>query len=56
MKDKGHFYASIAKSLLRFGVCVVIFIMAKDYQLKFLSGGLGVAELFGILEEICDKR
>ena len=56
MKDKGHFYASLIKSIVRIIACVGAFIITKDTSVKVLAFGLAGAELLGIAEEVFDKR
>jgi Na+/serine symporter len=56
MKDKGHFYTSIIKSILRIGISVSVFIISNDMAVKILATGFGVAEIVGIIEEIADRR
>lgn len=54
MKDKGHFFVSLVKSLLRIGACIyltVILPIVLPFSLLFLG-----AEILGILEEIVDRR
>ena len=55
-----HFKISIIKSILRIISCVSAFIFAifnlPVPGLCILGGGLAIAELLGILEEIFDKR
>lgn len=53
MKDKGHFYISLAKSVIRIGGCVLA---AIEGSLVLLCAAFGVAELLGIAEELADKR
>ena len=55
-----HFKISIVKSILRIISCISAFIFALFNlplpALCMLGGGLAMAELLGILEEIFDKR
>jgi hypothetical protein len=54
MKDKGHFYISLIKSLLRIAGCIYLtiwFPIILPFSLLFLG-----AEVLGILEEIADRR
>lgn len=51
MGDKGHFWISIFKSIVRIvGFCMTL------YSLKIGVGVLVFAELLGVLEEFADKR
>jgi len=54
MKDPGkrHFYLSLVKSVLRMGACVFAFLCSDDLSIQVLSGGLLIAELVGIAEEL----
>ena len=57
MKDKGHFFISVTKSLIRiiFGTVAFSYILNIQvpiaYALRILIWGLIVAEVFGIIEE-----
>ena len=53
-KDPGkrHFYLSLVKSVLRIGACVFAYFYSHDLPIQVLSGGLLVAELVGIAEEL----
>jgi len=53
MKDKGHFYISLAKSLARIVGCLITLV---TNNLIPLGAFFIAAELLGILEEIVDKR
>jgi hypothetical protein len=53
MKDKGHFITSLIKSVFRICGCVFSAITNTIYPLITL---FIIAELFGILEEIFDRR
>ena len=53
MKDKGHFYISLAKSVIRIFGCLLSW---KKKKLSILAAGLAAAELLGIAEEVFDKR
>lgn len=56
MKDKGHFYISLAKSLLRMGACIYCIIFAQDLVVKVFAAIFLGAEVLGVGEEIFDKR
>lgn len=45
-----HYYISIAKSIIRIFAAVSVFI--TPYGLNILAGGLVIAEVLGIVEEI----
>lgn len=53
MGSKGHFYISLAKSIIRIGTLLV-----TVYYPSFaiLAVGLCFAEALGIAEELADKR
>ncbi len=53
-KDPGkrHFYLSLVKSVLRIGACVFACFYSQDLSIQVLSGGLLIAELVGIAEEL----
>lgn len=53
-KDPGkrHFYLSLFKSVLRMGVCVFACYHSHDLSIQVLSGGLLLAEIVGIAEEL----
>lgn len=53
MKDKGHFYISLSKSLIRIVGCVLAIAGADilSVPITFL-----LAEVLGIAEEVFDKR
>ena len=53
MKDKGHFYISLSKSLIRIAGCVLALAGAGilSVPITFL-----LAEVLGIAEEVFDKR
>jgi hypothetical protein len=53
MKDKGHFYISIIKSILRISGCIICIITNNIIPIAI---SFGIAEIFGIAEEIVDKR
>ena len=53
MKDKGHFWISIIKSIIRIGFCIWAI---SANSLVLLAFGIIGAEIFGILEEVLDKR
>lgn len=53
MNSKGHLIISAVKSVLRMGSCVAA---CACKSLKILCIGLGLAELFGVIEELVDKR
>ncbi len=53
MKDKGHFWLSIVKSLIRIGFCLWA---VKESSLILMAFGLIAAECLGILEEVVDRR
>jgi len=53
MKDKGHFYISITKSIIRIVgamLCIV------DQNILILAASFAIAEVLGIFEEVADKR
>ena len=53
MKDKGHFYISLTKSVIRIGGCLLTgFTNNIGYIVTFFI----VAEFLGILEELVDSR
>lgn len=51
MKDKGHFYISLVKSLVRIVGCILFFANIALLPIMF-----GIAEVLGIFEELADKR
>lgn len=53
MKDKGHFYISLSKSLIRIAGCVLAIAGTGilSVPITFL-----LAEVLGIAEEVFDKR
>ena len=53
-KDLGkrHFYLSLVKSVLRMSACVFACVYSQDMSLQVLAGGLLIAELVGIAEEL----
>jgi len=53
MKDKGHFYTSLAKSAIRIFSCMMSGLTGK---VGVLAIGFLIAELLGIVEEIADER
>lgn len=53
MRDKGHFWISIAKSIIRIGFC---FWAVNENSLILLAMGIVFAEILGILEEVVDRR
>lgn len=53
MNSKGHLFISITKSSLRILSCVIAIMIGSFEPLVI---GFGGAELFGILEELVDKR
>ena len=53
MNSKGHLIISAVKSSIRIVSCVCS--LAK-HSLSILAGGLLVAELLGIVEELVDNR
>jgi hypothetical protein len=53
MKDKGHFWLSIIKSLIRIGFCLWAW---KIHMFEIALWGLIFAECIGILEEVVDRR
>lgn len=53
MKDKGHFYTSIAKSIVRITGCFVT-LYAKD--IAPMAVAFLFAEILGIVEEVLDDR
>lgn len=55
MKDKGHFYVSLAKSFIRIAGCIsAMFFYGKGLQI--IIGSFLLAEILGVAEEIFDKR
>ena len=54
VKDKGHFIISILKSAVRILACVVL--LVDTSKILFFSSMFLFAELFGIAEELADKR
>lgn len=57
MKDKGHFYISLIKSLLRiFGCSGLITYFGINNIVGIFASAFLVAELLGIAEEVADKR
>lgn len=55
MKDKGHFFISLGKSLLRIWGCLSI-IFDQPNGLMMFGIFFLLAEFLGILEEVADKR
>lgn len=53
MKDKGHYYVSLIKSIVRIVSCICSY-MAGDVFI--LALGFGGAEVLGIVEEVLDER
>ena len=53
MNDKGHFYISLIKSITRITSGITTVFTGVMY---FMVIGFVVAELFGIIEELLDKR
>lgn len=53
MKDKGHFYTSLLKSLIRIVACALAI---TNHNIYILAIGLFIAEILGVAEEIFDKR
>jgi hypothetical protein len=53
LKDKGHFYTSLIKSIIRILACICA-IWRQDVTV--LAFGFAGAEVLGIIEEIFDKR
>lgn len=53
MNDKGHFYISLIKSVIRIGSCIYL---AKTGDYIGFAIGIGGAEVLGIAEEIFDRR
>lgn len=53
MGSKGHFWVSMAKSVIRIAACVVLI-----FSGNFVVGGTGflVAEVLGVVEELVDGR
>ncbi len=53
-KDPGkkHFYLSLLKSVMRISACGYAFYYSWDFSLQMLAGGLLLAELIGIAEEL----
>lgn len=53
MNSKGHFIISMIKSWLRLFGCVAC-VLGKNFT--FAMWTFGIAECFGIIEELVDKR
>lgn len=53
-KDPGkrHFYLSLVKSTLRIGACAFACYYSWDVSMQVLAGGLLIAEIIGIAEEL----
>jgi hypothetical protein len=53
VNSKGHLYVSIAKSVIRI-VAGAVALVTGD--IKVLAGGVVVAEILGVVEELVDFR
>ena len=51
--DKGHFTLSAIKSVIRVIECLLL---GMTQDVVWFAAFYGVAELFGLLEEVFDKR
>ena len=57
MKDKGHFYISLFKSILRIIGCIFAVAQTNSiYAMMYLASFFIAAEVFGVCEEIADQR
>ena len=50
--SKSHFYLSLLKSTLRIGACAFACYYSWDFSMQVLAGGLLIAEIIGIAEEV----
>lgn len=53
MNSKGHFYTSLAKSILRIAGCIITI---TTLNILYLAWFFLFGELLGIVEEIFDRR
>lgn len=60
MNDKGHFYISLIKSIIRALGCIIGLVLVYNsmisLSLALLMAFLLSAEVLGVLEEVFDKR
>lgn len=56
MKDKGHFYISYIKSIIRIGAGAILCFHSSSSEVIAFGILFMFAELFGMAEEIFDKR
>ena len=53
MNSKPHLFLSILKSTIRIATCIIALSLE---QWTIFAGGMGIAEVLGVLEELGDDR
>lgn len=56
MNSKSHFWVSFMKSMIRIAGCLVVCLNADDAILGTFASLWGIAEIFGVFEEVVDER